>query len=440
MKKVNFLIIICLLLSGSYNVLIGQVEIKEGDIIITEIMQNPKAVRDSKGEWFELFNTGTNSIDLNNLVIKDAGANSFTINKEGGLVINPGEYVVMGNNDNISENGGIVLDYKYSGFTLSNGEDEIIIFNEEEIKLIDQVNYTGTDNWPDPDGASMELKPDFFNYLDNDNGENWQFSTELFGAGDYGTPGKANSGYITGDINIITQPKDLSVCAGETFILQIRAEGSYPISYIWVKDGVEMSGEIGPDLILSNVTVDQSGDYLCILNSNGIIENSRTAIIEVLPQPEPDLGPDRILTNRPDTIVLDPGEFIQYRWFDGSTSRTHLVNGYGWKRIDVSNGVCFSADSIFIGQLSGLESQLLGGELKIYPNPAETFLNIVIPENIEGKIDINIYSASGMNVYNIGKIQEGNNIYIDLRFLMKGFYYVIIRNQSIYLKARFMKI
>jgi len=441
MKKNKSLIIVVIILAGFYNCLLGQLEIKEGDIIITEIMKNPKAVRDSKGEWFELFNAGSISININNWVIKDNGANSFIINKEGGLIINPGEYMVFGNNADSTENGGLVTDYNYSGFTLGNAEDEIIIFNEAEILLIDQVIYSGSDNWPDSEGVSMELKPDLFNYLDNDNGENWQSSTELYGDGDFGTPGKANSDNSSGDINIITQPKDQSVCTGETLILQIRAEGSYPISYIWERDDVEISGEIGPDLIISNITEDQSGKYKCILSSNGIIDESRTAIIDVLALPDPDLGPDRIFTNRPDTVVLDPGRILFNIYGMTDQSAEHiLVNGYGWKRIEVSNGACFSTDSIFIGQVTGLEDQLLRKEVLIYPNPVETFLNIVLPENIEEKIDINIYSLSGKKVYTARKMQKDSNIQIMVNYLQKGFYFVIIRNQNNYFRARFMKI
>ncbi len=35
------------------------------DVIVNEIMQNPAAVADNQGEWFELYNSGNQDVDLN---------------------------------------------------------------------------------------------------------------------------------------------------------------------------------------------------------------------------------------------------------------------------------------------------------------------------------------------------------------------------------------
>jgi len=43
-----------LLMSGVY-----------ADVIVNEIMQNPAAVADNQGEWFELYNSGNQDVDLN---------------------------------------------------------------------------------------------------------------------------------------------------------------------------------------------------------------------------------------------------------------------------------------------------------------------------------------------------------------------------------------
>ena len=41
-----------------------------GLLIINEIMQNPSAVSDSDGEWFEVLNIGDVSLNLNGWTIK----------------------------------------------------------------------------------------------------------------------------------------------------------------------------------------------------------------------------------------------------------------------------------------------------------------------------------------------------------------------------------
>ena len=160
-----------------------------GDIIVTEIMQNPNAVLDGDGEWFEVYNTTMSSIDINGWVISDAGSDSHTI---GSSVVVPAMgYAVLGNNADGGTNGGVTVNYEYSGFTLGNGDDEVILTCSGLI--IDEVYYDGGTEFPDPTGASMELSTNFYNSSDNDTGANWGEGTASYGSGDLGTPGSMNS-------------------------------------------------------------------------------------------------------------------------------------------------------------------------------------------------------------------------------------------------------
>jgi len=81
-----------------------------GDIIITEIMQNPSTVADTNGEWFELYNTTDSAIDLDGWVIKDDGTNTHTIS--GTLVVPAKEFKVLGIKSDVSINGGVSINYK----------------------------------------------------------------------------------------------------------------------------------------------------------------------------------------------------------------------------------------------------------------------------------------------------------------------------------------
>ena len=75
-------------------------------LVITEVMQNPTAVSDGNGEWFELYNPGTVSVDINGWVISDNGSDSHTIDNGGPLIIEAGGYLVLGNNADMTTNGG----------------------------------------------------------------------------------------------------------------------------------------------------------------------------------------------------------------------------------------------------------------------------------------------------------------------------------------------
>jgi len=172
-------------------------------LVINEIMQNPSAVSDTYGEWFEVTNIGDEVINLAGLIIHDEGSESHTINAPEGLFLSPQEFLVLGINDDILQNGGIIVDYEYSNFFLSNSWDEIIISHPAGI-IIDQIAYDNGISFPDESGKSMELNSPF---SDNILGENWTISTNQLQGGDYGTPGGPNitegcsGGAGDGDVN-----------------------------------------------------------------------------------------------------------------------------------------------------------------------------------------------------------------------------------------------
>ncbi len=163
---------------------------QSGDVVITEIMQDPAAVSDTTGEWIELYNASGRVIDLNGWTVRDAGVDHHRIQAGGPLLIVPGEYLVLGREADSAVNGGVVVDYDYSGFLLGNDADEIILLDGANNE-VDRVAYDGGDAFPNPTGASMTLLDVT---LDNSLGASWGASWLPWpgGAGDFGSPGAAN--------------------------------------------------------------------------------------------------------------------------------------------------------------------------------------------------------------------------------------------------------
>jgi hypothetical protein len=157
-----------------------------GDIIITEIMMNPAAVSDMYGEWFEIYNNASYSINMKGCNISDSIPNYFLITDD--FIILPGEHKTFCNNDSFESNGGVICDYLYPYFPLANSGDEIIIKHGDT--LIDQVIYDIT--WVVA-GNSTQLSLDYYDHISNDNGDNWCQSIELLPGGDTGTPGTINN-------------------------------------------------------------------------------------------------------------------------------------------------------------------------------------------------------------------------------------------------------
>ena len=157
-----------------------------GELIVTEIMYNPAAVNDSAGEWFEVYNNSGGTVNLDGLIVKD-NASSFTVSSTT-LEFDDGEYVVFGINGTTTTNGGVPVDYDYSGPALSNSGDVVSL--EYSTTVFDSVTYTSS--WPGGSGISMSLCPEFTDSIDNDTKANWTDAESSYGAGDLGTPGDEN--------------------------------------------------------------------------------------------------------------------------------------------------------------------------------------------------------------------------------------------------------
>lgn len=188
MKK-TYVLLLTVILAGYWINLNGQSTPRQGEIVITEIMVNPEAVSDANGEWFEIWNSTDHDLLLNGLTLTDAGSNLHIMVSAEKLVLPAKSYWVLAKNGDQLTNGGVLTNYVYQSFTLSNTSDQLIL-TAADASLIDQVSYVA--GWPIVSGASMELHPDYHSFSGNDQPEHWFPAKVAFGAGDKGSPGKAN--------------------------------------------------------------------------------------------------------------------------------------------------------------------------------------------------------------------------------------------------------
>jgi cysteine-rich repeat protein len=156
-----------------------------GDLIVSEIMQNPAAVEDGVGEWFELTNPTAETFNLSGLILRDEGADWHEIDEA--VLVLPGEHVVLGVNGDVSTNGGVEVDHVYSDFALFNGSDQVIL--EGPGGIVDLVSYDNGATFPDPNGAAMMTSA---TAAGNDDGGAWCVATTPLPGGDLGTPGAPN--------------------------------------------------------------------------------------------------------------------------------------------------------------------------------------------------------------------------------------------------------
>ncbi len=158
-----------------------------GDVVITELLYDPQAgLRESTGEWIEIFNPTDTLFNLNACELADSASGSPL----SGLFIESGEYLVFGKSDDPAENGGLDVDGLFE-FNLTNSGDVISIRCGETV--VDVVNY-GDESFPDASAASISLSGDLLDAAINDGGAAWCAATDVYlvDPEHRGTPGTAN--------------------------------------------------------------------------------------------------------------------------------------------------------------------------------------------------------------------------------------------------------
>jgi hypothetical protein len=162
-----------------------------GELLITEIMYNPDSLSDTEGEWFEIYNTSDQAINLKNLILGRDDSNRHII--ADSLELLPGEYFVLERNLTATPASN---SYVFgSDILLPNTGAILAIYNEgtetDPGALIFSLDYGGV-NFPDGSGASISLNPERYSASEAILGSSWCISTSVYFPGDLGTPGAAN--------------------------------------------------------------------------------------------------------------------------------------------------------------------------------------------------------------------------------------------------------
>lgn len=160
-----------------------------GDLVISEIMNNPASVLDNEGEWFEVHNPTANPVDLAGLVLDD-GVGTAIVGSS--VTVAPGGYAVLGLNADMATNGGVAVHYAYTTIKLQNSTGTLTLRAAGNV-VVDTVHYDEASGL-DPDGQSRTLDPQFLSASMNDTDVHWCAATSFINgaSGDKGTPGKPN--------------------------------------------------------------------------------------------------------------------------------------------------------------------------------------------------------------------------------------------------------
>ena len=95
--------------------------------------------------------------------------------------------------------------------------------------------------------------------------------------------------------SITAQPTNQTVNVGGSATFSVTASGTPPLSYQWNFDGTNISGATNPSLTLTNVQMNQTGNYtVLVTNAYGAILSSN-AVLTVNPPPPCDPPPSGLV-------------------------------------------------------------------------------------------------------------------------------------------------
>ncbi|HEU0035648.1 MAG TPA: lamin tail domain-containing protein [Kofleriaceae bacterium] len=169
-----------------------------GQLVITEVMVNPKIESPAGQEWFEITNTGVTAFDLNELGLDQAAGTRAPdiIQSSNCISVAAGGFALFARSTDPTVNGMLAGVDATFGFGLSNSGGDVQVVDGATV--LDAVTW-GSVSTTSFDGKSIQLDPDSTTTTGNDTPANMLGNVWCLGATPYGdgtntgTPKAANA-------------------------------------------------------------------------------------------------------------------------------------------------------------------------------------------------------------------------------------------------------
>jgi len=282
-------------------------------LIINELMPNPIGSDDD--EWVELYNNGSEILNLEGLKIKDNSTRIFTIDIDSGLDLNLSPYSYL------------LIPKSISGISLNNSNGDSIIIIDLDGNIIDSVSYSE---------AALENR----SYALSDNYFVWtktpspgEFNKISVNQKPIAQIGVEQSDFLVGE----------KIAFSATYSYDPEGED---LDYLWefgdskisTKENVKhIFNELGSYIVRLTVT-DTEGAYDVVEYPINIYQTEKTSSADDLIKEEEifvDLVEDDLIISEfiPNPIGSDDGEWIEL--YNNSNKDIDL---YGWKLDDEDGG------------------------------------------------------------------------------------------------------
>lgn len=157
-----------------------------GDLVVAELMIDPDALSDSRGEWIEVYNPTESDVDLVGWTLRDASS-THLIDDDAPVIVPAGGYAVLALDAVELAACGITADYDYASVTLNNSGDTVAL--ESCGVVVDEIVYGSEFS---ERGRAMGVDPASLDAAANDDLTAWCPATSVMTCGDRGTPALEN--------------------------------------------------------------------------------------------------------------------------------------------------------------------------------------------------------------------------------------------------------
>lgn len=225
------------------------------------------------------------------------------------------------------------------------------------------------------------------------------------------------------------------------------------LSTVLVKSALPICSSNGTSTRIRLVTDPiPAGNYLLKLkegNDSSTIENKcnsswpEDSILVHSQRLFPNLGPDLVYCeeNKDYIHFLNPGVFHSYKWSDGTTIPTLLINKHGTYWVEVFNEKgCKDSDTVIVTTKKCYTSvdEIEEPTFTVYPVPAQNKIFITTDGNAES-MNIKMFDLNGSLKEVFIKQIESNQFSIDISELSDGIYIIEIQKDSIISRKRVVK-
>ncbi|WP_233754443.1 T9SS type A sorting domain-containing protein [Algoriphagus sp. AGSA1] len=228
----------------------------------------------------------------------------------------------------------------------------------------------------------------------------------------------------------VTVSGPVSICIGNDQTLTLESQADFEVIR-WRRNGTDISGSTDKSLV-----IEEGGSYHAIVRfAGGCLFETGKFEVETIAKPNGEIEEDGNILRAPD------GEFT-YKWFkndveiSGATSRTLEVHAMGEYAVELTNTAgCTARLAAVTVTISGILQPgiILSEELKIYPNPASSQVEVQALGDLEfAENNLRIYNSSGKDVSSIIEIirQSPSAVTLGISRLAAGTYVILVESQE----------